>query len=67
MLLADRREMPEEGVGHIFDLASSLYGLCEIACVPKDDGGDQEIQAGGTMFLVLEGPVADFVVNRQQF
>ena len=32
----------------------------EIDGVPEDDGGDGEIEAGGTVALVFESPVADF-------
>src|SRR5208337_1828105 len=32
----------------------------EIDGVPKDDGGDSEVEAGDAVALVLEGAVADF-------
>ena len=35
-------------------------GAAEIDGVPQDHGGDGEIEAGRPVFLIFEGPVADF-------
>jgi len=35
--------------------------VAEIDRIPKDDGGDDEIEAGGSVALIFEGAVADFV------
>ena len=47
------------------DMARNVFGdrqrpdrLFEITSVPQDDGGHEEIEAGGAIGLVLEPPVA---------
>ena len=40
--------------------AQLVDGAAEIDGVPEDDGGDGEIEAGGAVALVFEGPIADF-------
>ena len=55
MLPAKRGEMGEQVVRHILDLAQSGDGPLEIPCVPEDDRGDDEVQAGSTVLLVLWG------------
>jgi hypothetical protein len=37
-------------------------GALEISRVPQDDCGDEQVEAGGAMLLVLLGPVSDFTV-----
>lgn len=32
----------------------------EIAGVPQDDGGDEQVEAGGAIGLVLEPPITQF-------
>lgn len=34
--------------------------MAQIDGAPESDGGDSEIEAGGTVALVLEGPITDF-------
>ena len=34
--------------------------MLEVSCIPQDDGGDDEIEAGSTVLLVFVGTVADF-------
>ena len=47
-------------VGDILDLAQGGDGALEISRVPQDDGGDEQVEAGGAVLLVLVGAVADF-------
>lgn len=35
-------------------------GVLKVSGVPKDDGGDEQVEAGGTVDLVLEGAIAQF-------
>ena len=60
MLPAERREVGEKLVGNLLGLAQGGNGAVEIAGVPQDDRGDEEVQAGSAMLLVLVGAVADF-------
>jgi len=60
MLPTKRGDMGEQVVRHILDLAQGGNRALEIPCVPEDDRGDDEIQAGGAVLLVLVGSVADF-------
>lgn len=66
MFPAQRREMGEEAVGNVFDLAQGGDGALEIPRVPENDRGDDKVQSGGAMLLILVGSVADFAepVNR---
>ena len=53
--------MGEKLVGNNFTSQTQLVdGATEIDGVPEDNGGDGEIEAGGAVALVFEGPVADF-------
>jgi hypothetical protein len=57
----ERRDVGEKLIGN--DLAARaqlLYGAAEINDVPKDDGGDGEIEARGAVALVFASPIADF-------
>src|SRR4051812_8638974 len=59
MLPAERGEVGEEPVWNLLDLAQGGNGAIEISRVPQDDRGDQEVQAGSAVLLVLVGAVAD--------
>ena len=52
--------MGDEIIGDVLGLAHGFDGAGEVAGVPEDDGGDDQVEAGGAVLLVLEGPVADF-------
>jgi hypothetical protein len=41
-------------------LHDNWHGGLEIARVPQDDGGDDQVEAGRAVLLVLVGAVADF-------
>jgi hypothetical protein len=41
--------------------------VAEVDGVPEDDGGDREVQAGGTVALVFEGAVPDLAVTMEMF
>ena len=61
MLPSERRDVSEKLVGNDFAARAQLFdGAAEIDGVPKDDGGDGEIEARGAIALVFEGPIADF-------
>ncbi len=60
VLPAKRREMGEQMIRHILDLAQGGDSPLKIPCVPEDDRGDNEVQAGGPVLLVFIGSVADF-------
>ena len=47
-----------------FGLGAKLGdGVVEVDGVPEDDGGDREVEAGGTVALVFEGAVPDLPVT----
>src|SRR5208282_5119716 len=61
VLPTQRRNVRKKLVGNDFAARAQLVdGAAEIGGVPQDDGGDGEIEAGGAVALVLEGPIADF-------
>ena len=45
-------------IGDVFRPAQGGDCTLEVSGVPQDDGGDEEVETGGTMLLVLVGPVA---------
>jgi hypothetical protein len=50
----------QEFVGHDFAIGAEVGdGICDIGRVPIDDGGYDEIKAGGAELLGLVGPVGD--------
>jgi hypothetical protein len=53
VLPTERREVDEKAVGNIFDLAQGGDRAVQIAGIPQDDRGDEEVQAGGAMLLVF--------------
>ena len=60
MLPAERGEMSQQAIRNILDLAKGDHGALEVSGVPKDDRGDEQVEAGCAMLLVLVGAVADF-------
>ena len=52
--------MGQETVGDIFGLAEGGNGALQVSGVPQDDCGDDEVEAGRSVLLVLVGAVADF-------
>jgi hypothetical protein len=52
--------MSEQFIGNVLGLAQGSDRAAQIAGVPQDDGGDEEIEAGSAVLLVLVGAVADF-------
>jgi hypothetical protein len=53
MLPAERGEVGEEPVWNLLDLAQGGNGAIEIARVPQDDRGDQEVQARSSVAILL--------------
>lgn len=61
MLPTERRDVLEQGVRNDPAFLPQVSdGTAEIDDVPMDDGADNEIEAGCTESLALEGSVADF-------
>ena len=60
VLPAKRREMGQQMVRRVFDLAENGDGAFQVSRVPKNDGRDEEVEARGAMLLVLISAVADF-------
>ena len=60
MFPAERRQMGQHGSGYVFELAQNIDGAFQISGVPKDDGRDDEIEAGGAVLLIFVRAVADF-------
>ena len=60
MFPAQRGQVSEQGIRDVFDLSHNLDGAFEISGVPKDDRRDDEVETGGAIALVFEGPIADF-------
>ncbi len=59
VLPAQRREMLQEAiVNHLTARPQRFDGAPEIDRVPQGDGSDDQIEAAGTLTLVLEAPVA---------
>ena len=60
VLPAERGNVGEQLIGRSFGLGAKLGdGVVEVDGVPEDDGGDREVEAGGTVALVFEGAVPD--------
>jgi hypothetical protein len=65
---AERGNVGEQLVGQGFGLGTKLgNGVAEVDGVPEDDGGDREVEAGGTVALVFEGAVPDLAVTMEMF
>ena len=59
MLPAQRGDMGEQGIGHVYTALTQMAGgPVEMDGVPKDDGRHDEVETGGAVLLVLEGAVA---------
>jgi hypothetical protein len=54
---AERGEVGEQLVRNILGLAQIGNGAIEVPRVPKDDCGDEEVQARSAVLLVLVGAV----------
>jgi len=53
--------------GRVSALGAKLgNGVAEVDGVPEDDGGDREVEAGGTVALVFEGAVPDLPVTMEK-
>ena len=50
----------QQVVGDVLRLAQRGDGSLEVSRVPKDDGGDEEVEAGRAVLLVFIGAIADF-------
>ena len=60
VLPTERRQVVKELVGNRLDGAQRSDGAVEVAGIPQNDCGDEEVQAGGSVLLILVGAVADF-------
>ena len=52
--------MGKKIIGDVLHLAQSGDHTVQIAGVPQDDGGDEEVEAGSAVLLVFVGAVANF-------
>ncbi len=59
MLPSKRGEVGQQVIGHVLDLAQGGDGAFEVAGIPQYDRGDEQVEAGGAVLLVLVGAVAD--------
>src|SRR3954471_5378473 len=59
MLPAKRRQVGNEVIRNLLNHAQGGNRTVQIAGVPQDDGGDEEVEAGRAMLLVFVGTVAD--------
>ena len=60
MLPTERRQVGEQMVGHIPGPSKGRHGALEESRVPQDNGGDEQVETGRTVLLVLVGAIADF-------
>ena len=67
MLPAERGEVCQQVIRDVFGLAQGGDGTLEIAGVPQDDGGHDEVEAGGAMLLVFVGPIANFPETMDEY
>ena len=63
MLPAERGQVSQQTIGDVLRLTQGGDGALEISRVPKDDRGDEEVEAGGAVLLVLVSAIADFAVE----
>jgi hypothetical protein len=56
--------MSEKVVGNVFGLAQGGDGAVQITGIPQDDRGDEEVQAGRAMLLILASPDDSFKIVR---
>ena len=67
VLPAERGNVGEQLIGQSFGLGAKLgNGVAEVDGVPEDDGGDREVEAGGTVELVFEGAVPNLAVTMKK-
>ncbi len=66
MLPSERGEVGQQVIGHLLDLAQGGDGAFEVAGVPQDDRGDEQVEAGGAVLLVLVGAVTDLAEPVQE-
>jgi len=52
--------MRQQVIGDIFRLAQGGDGTFEVSGVPQNDRGDDEVEAGSAVLLVLVGAITDF-------
>ena len=60
MLLAQWRQMGQEAVVRVSGVPQRLHHPFQVSRVPEHDGGDHQVEAAGTVALVLEAAVAQF-------
>jgi hypothetical protein len=60
-----RRPRPDV-TGAIQHALAALECVAQVDAVPKDHGGDREVEARGTVALVLEGAVPDLAVTMEK-
>ena len=60
MFPAERREVGQQVVRDILGLPQGSDRTLQVAGVPQDDRGDEQVEAGRPMLLVLIGAVTDF-------
>ena len=59
--------MGEQFIGQRFAFGAKLgNGVTEVDGVPKDDGGDREVETRGPVALVFEGAVPDLAVAMEK-
>jgi hypothetical protein len=67
VLPAERGNVGEQLIRQRLALGAKLCnGTAEVDGVPKDDGGDREVEARGTVALIFEGTVPDFAVTMEK-
>src|SRR3954453_5906494 len=59
MFPAQWRYVGQQLIRDVLSLAQGGDGAFEIPRIPEDNRGDQQVEAGGAMLLVLVGAVAD--------
>ena len=67
MLPAQRRQVRQQGIGDVLAFAQHGDGAFEIAGVPKDDSGHDEVEARRAMLLVFVGAVTDFAEPMDEY
>jgi len=53
-------EVSEQVVRHVLDFAQGGKRMLQIAGVPQDDSGDEQVEAREAVLLVLVSAVTDF-------
>jgi hypothetical protein len=59
MLPSEWGQVGQQVLGNILNLAQGGDGAFQIPRVPQDDRGDEKVQAGGSVLLVLVGTIAN--------